>query len=302
MDATWYYSMDGKTREGPITQETLENMLIQGELPPEILVWSSSLSTWIRAQDVKELKIIQPPPLPGESPEIPSEPKVIDVSTSEIPARMEIRPQVMRNAILFTAGCLLFTIGGLWLIFSGNEAYLLPGLVGVAFFGGGWLLAFPNLIKRKVTMILTPEAIELTTPQGTAKIFWKDVESLGISEIESNKLAGIRLRSYDGYLTSMSPELAKYSNKNLPYLKLMARATSVLEVPEAVKLWSKLEGKEDISETLKSFGEVGTLAQALLWNRKTCNFDIVFSWNELDRSAEKFVVLLEQYRIAATHK
>lgn len=80
----------------------------------------------------------------------------------------EIRPRVMRNAILFTVGCLLFTIVGLWLIFSGNEEYLLPGIVAVAFFGGGWLLAFPNLIKRKVTMILTPEAIELSTPQGTA--------------------------------------------------------------------------------------------------------------------------------------
>jgi hypothetical protein len=93
----------------------------------------------------------------------------------------------------------------------------------------------------------------------------------------------------------MSPGLAEFLVETLPYLKLIARATSLLDAPTAVTLWSMLEGT-DTSEALESFGKVGNLAETLIWARKNYGYDLLLSWAELDRPAKKFVALLEEYR------
>lgn len=187
----------------------------------------------------------------------------------------------------------MFTLGGLWMIFSGEE--ILAGLLAVIFFGGGGLYAIPKLLGREVSMVLSAEGIEQRYPQGTAFIPWYDVENIGIVSMFSNKMVGIRLTSYNRYLNDMSPDLAAFFVKSLPYLKLLTRATSLLDTPTAVVLWSKLEGA-DVSEVLKSFGQVGNLAEALMWARKTYGYDLMFSWADLDRPPKEFVALLEEYR------
>lgn len=208
-------------------------------------------------------------------------------------SEFEVRPKARRNAILLAAGCGVFTIGGLWMIFSSEE--ILAGFVAVIFFGGMGLYSIPKILRRDVSMVLSSQGIEQRWPQGSAFIPWADVEKVGIVSMFSNKMVGIRLRSYDRYLNDMSPELAEFCVKNLPYLKLLARATSLLDAPAPIALWSKLEGT-DVSEALKGFGQVGNLAEALMWARANNGYDLTLSWAELDRSAEKFVALLEEYR------
>ncbi len=209
--------------------------------------------------------------------------------------QFEVRPKVRRNAILVALGCGLFTIIGLWMIFSGEE--ILAGFLGVIIFGGGGLYAIPKMLRRDVSMVLSFQGIQQRWPQGRAFVPWADVEQVGIVSIFSNKMVGIRLRSYDRYLNDMSPELAEFYVKSLPYLKLVSRATSLLEAPAAIALWSKLEGT-DMSEALKGFGNVGNLAEALMWARANFGYDLVLSWADLDRPAEKFIALLEEYRNA----
>ena len=51
-----------------------------------------------------------------------------------------------------------------------------------------------------------------------------------------------------------------------------------------------------LARSLKGFGSVGNLAEALMWARKNYGYDLVLSWAELDRSAEKFAAFLEGYR------
>lgn len=190
-------------------------------------------------------------------------------------------------------GCGAFTILGLMMIFSGEEIF--AGLLAVSFFSGGGLYAIPKMLQRKVTLVLTPAGIEFHYIQGTTFVPWTDVEKIGIVSVFSNKMVGIRLNSYDRFLNEMSPQLAEFITKRLPYLKLILRATSLLDVPLVITLWSRLEGI-DAMGSLRSFGKVGNLAEALLWARKHFGYDLTLAWAELDRPARKFGDMLEECR------
>jgi hypothetical protein len=190
--------------------------------------------------------------------------------------QFEVRPKMRRNAILVALGCGVSTIVGFLTIFSGKG--ILIGFLAVIFFGGGGLYAIPKMLRRDVSMVLSFQGLQLRWPQGQAFVPWADVEQVGIVSIASSKGVGIRLRSYDRYLNDMSPELAEFSVKRLPYLKLVSRAACLLGAP--------------------SFGNVGTLAEALMWSRANLGYDLVLPWADLDRPAEKFIDLLEGYRNA----
>jgi hypothetical protein len=112
-------------------------------------------------------------------------------------------------------------------------------------------------------------------------------------------MVGLRLKTYDRYINSLSPQLAECMTKSLSYLKFFAVSSSFLPVPKSMKLWSALKGQENPDEMLKSFGKIGTIVEAMLWNREKFGYDIFFGWTELDRSAAEFVQLLEQYHRAA---
>ena len=137
----------------------------------------------------------------------------------------------------------MFTVSGLWLIFnSGSTAEVGAGLLSVIFFGGGGLYAIPKIVRRKFTMILSADGIRQQYAQGTTFIPWADVEKIGLIKIFGNKLVGIRLRTYDQYLNNMSPELAEFTLKTLPYMRLMAKATTLLPTQSPLELWSAFEG------------------------------------------------------------
>jgi hypothetical protein len=193
---------------------------------------------------------------------------------------IEIRPKTVKNAILMGICCTLFSIAGLWMIFFNEEIFV--GLLVITFFGIGGLFAIPKILRRKVTMVLTPQGLEQHYAEGIAFIPWSDVEMVGIIPKFSIKMVGIRLRSYDRYINGMSPSLAKFITKNLPFLKLLTCAASLLDV--------------DDSRGLINFGKVGNLAEALLWTRQQFGYDLALSLTALDRSAPNFVSLLDEYR------
>lgn len=96
----------------------------------------------------------------------------------------------------------------------------------------------------------------------------------------------------------MSPEVAQLFAKSLAYMKVAARATSLLDTPTAAALWSKRDGT-DPSGTLASFSTVGNLAEGLVWARTNYGYELLLSWVDIDRPATKFVTLLEEYRSRA---
>ena len=200
--------------------------------------------------------------------------------------RLEVRPKA-RNVLFAGLLCAIFSAIGLWMVLSGEAVFV--GLLSVLFFGGGGLYAIPKQWRRKVSMVLTSDGIEQRYHRGTTFIPWQDVESVGVVAIFSNKMVGIRLQSYDHYLSSMSPDLAVFFLRSLPYMKLVTRATALVDVPGT--LWRKLQGRDAIT----SFGKVGDVAQALLWSRSNYGYDLLLSWVDIDRSASEFAALLEEY-------
>ncbi|MDA1045205.1 MAG: DUF4339 domain-containing protein, partial [Verrucomicrobia bacterium] len=64
----WYYAVDG-TKQGPVSHETLLNLLRQGTVTPDDYVWFEGMGdTWKRAGEVPELA----PGMPTGSPHIQS--------------------------------------------------------------------------------------------------------------------------------------------------------------------------------------------------------------------------------------
>ncbi|MBU6187648.1 MAG: DUF2982 domain-containing protein [Cyanobacteria bacterium REEB444] len=110
-------------------------------------------------------------------------------------------------------------------------------------------------------------------------------------------MVGLRLKTYDRYINNLSPQLAEFMTKSLPYLRFLA--VSTLPISTSMKVWSALEGHGNPAETLRSFGKIGTIVEAMLWNREEYGYDILFAWSDLDRSAADFVQLLDQYRRAS---
>jgi Protein of unknown function (DUF2982) len=209
--------------------------------------------------------------------------------------RLEIKPKTARNVTFLIIGDFLFTAMGFYMISTGETQNIASGLLCIVFFGGGGLIMIPKLLRRKVSMVLTREEMEQITPYGKAHIRWIDVEKLGVVSLFANKMVGIRLRSYDAYVQSMSPDMTEFLRKTLPYMKLLARGASMLSVPQVCKLWSRLEGSPDPREALKAFGKVGSYVQAMLWTREQYGYDVLIAWQDRDRSARALLDLLQAY-------
>ncbi len=211
-------------------------------------------------------------------------------------AKLEIKPKTGRNVLFLVIGCSAFTVGGFFLIGTGEAQNIAVGILCTVFFGCGGLITAPKLMRRKISMVLSEQGVEQITPHGSAFIRWADVEKLGTTSMFRSHFVGFRLKSYDRYVEAMSPELSAFMRKSMPYMKLIARAAALLPVPEAVALWSKLKGETDLQEALRAFGKTGSFVEALMWTRQQFGYDILVGWSDRDRSAPKFLELLEEYR------
>ena len=212
-----------------------------------------------------------------------------------LPNYFEVKPKTKQNAILLGLICSAFCVSGFFGILSGDIKQILAGFLGLIFFGGVGFFGVSQILKRPITMILDQEGLKQITPYGTSLICWQDIESIGIGRIYGNKMIGLRLRTYDNLIDSMSPELIDYSVK---VTKRAAFGASILCVPNAIKLWSTLENRPNTIEAQKSCEKVRKVVEVLLWNRKNFGYDICLAWSDIDRPASKFITLLEQFHNA----
>ncbi|PCJ52741.1 MAG: hypothetical protein COA70_11170, partial [Planctomycetota bacterium] len=60
MSEQWYYAL-GDEQQGPVSEEELRSMLLGGNLPVDIKVWSKGMSDWASAERVPELYSPAPP-------------------------------------------------------------------------------------------------------------------------------------------------------------------------------------------------------------------------------------------------
>lgn len=65
MSATWYYSVNGQ-QAGPVTQPELQQLIAQGMVKPQDLVWNQGMPNWIPAMQIPGL--VPAGPQPGGYP------------------------------------------------------------------------------------------------------------------------------------------------------------------------------------------------------------------------------------------
>ena len=207
----------------------------------------------------------------------------------------KVHPNSSKNTLVMGLISILLTIGGALLILSGGgEKDVITGVLFVLVFGSAIILSIRDLIMLRIAIVLTPEHLEYRCKNGTTYTPWSDIESVGVIKVMSRDHVGIRLKSYDYYLESMSPPVAHNIRKILPFRKLISGASLSLDRSSMATIWSKLEGK-DYAEVFIKYGKVGDLAKSMLWARHEFGYDIMFSWDEIDRSEKNFVKLLNNY-------
>lgn len=302
MSGKWFYSADGAQQTGPVAKEEIEQKLTRGELDASTLVWSETMADWRRAADVAELtweRPATPPPLPSTAPPpLPEKPEASPVSRAKLP-RIEIHPRRRRNAMLLVGGALFFGLGGLAMILEPEAETDQWWGAGLLVMAALCLFVATRLWRRKTSMVLTPERLDQITVYGAAAVPWADVEKIGALSYLGQKLIGVRLRTYDNYLTNVSPQMAGALAKMIPLTRVAATGVSLLPGSQLLTLWSRLDGVGDPAEALKDFGKVGDLAGWLMASRKMLGYDLTFAWADFDRPADELVRLLEEYRAAA---
>ena len=197
--------------------------------------------------------------------------------------RVEIRPNVARNVALVAAICLMFVVLGAWMAI-GQPAlkFRFVGVLAVVVFGY-YLTRIPAIARRKVTLVLTPDALEQVYPQGVATISWADVVDVGVTSAGRGRpMAGILLDTYDDYLGQMPPGLAAYLQRDARFMKPVAGVVAVIARGQARR-------------RLTDYSRTRGMASRLAWQREHFGYDVLLNWSELDRPAEDFVTLLHEH-------
>lgn len=215
---------------------------------------------------------------------------------------VEISPRSKSNGAVFVCACLVFVYASISLLLDGNISDRLVGSVGLVFFGAGGLIAVPKLLRRRNHLRLTPEGVEQITPHGVARIPWTDIEAIGTTTRFLQKLIGLRLSGYDHYLAEVSDEQAGKLANGLPLLKLVSRAMRAIKIPDAPGLWSRLSGEPSVSDALNASGQVGKLAEMLLWNRTFFEYEILLGWGDMDCPADELVRSLKAHHVHYTRQ
>jgi len=121
----WYYAVE-RQQHGPVPEEQLRDLLTQGAVAPDCLVWSDGMAEWQKASQIEALFAARPPPVPPPPP--PAAPLRRDPALLEGTEDFRIG-QVFRDTL--TA---LKTRLGTFLLIS-----LVPHLLSVVFLGlFGW--------------------------------------------------------------------------------------------------------------------------------------------------------------------
>lgn len=198
---------------------------------------------------------------------------------------------------LFAMGLLAALFGALGvviLVASPGWGPKIVGLVSVLFFGGGFAALTVKKLRDPIVLELSVDGMK---PQSGGFIPWEDFEAVGIGRIKGapggTKVIGIRLKSYEGYLASLTPEQIR-----------LARATAV-----AGKFTGSVLRRSAPGAALRrSNGGLQPLASLpqrdisgmLEWSRAVSGgWDLTFSPQLFRGSARSVVRRIEAYYLSA---
>ena len=115
----------------------------------------------------------------------------------------------LKKSVLLLLGCFAFVAIGIWIILNPNELaarhpavlVMLLGIVCIAFFGIGALMAIKALINKKPVLIIDKAGLTINPGQlGMAIIKWNDIIDFTDYKIGRQKFVMVQLNDNDKYI------------------------------------------------------------------------------------------------------
>ena len=118
------------------------------------------------------------------------------------------------KSILFLAGCLLFVVGGIFVIFYGKGSNsTVVGILSIVFFGTGFFVLLRQGLDRRPRIIIDEQGVTDRT-LGVGRIVWEDIEAVQLSSVFTNNFVVLKLKNNEKYLKNLSNISKKLTKVN----------------------------------------------------------------------------------------
>jgi hypothetical protein len=228
--------------------------------------------------------------------------QIAQASASPV-GHLEIRPRSRRNAVILGLLALAAAGGALSAQEGQSELEQIRNVLGLASAVVVMWLAW-RLWNRPVSVILHPDRIEYIQGVGRSFVPYADIESIGVKSVVGMKIVGLALKTSENYLSSMSDDLKRLNTAGLPFQRLTMPIFQKVyfSFPLAAAISKGVAaavGSADFVAIMEEAGHANTIEDNLRIFRKHMGFEVWFNSFDLDRKAEAFAALLEDYRRAA---
>lgn len=123
-----------------------------------------------------------------------------------------IRPNRL-NALLPTAGALLFVLAGIWMFRTAHgqsrhsPLFLqVVAILAIAFFGACALYGLAKLVGRPPELILDREGlVDRSSAAAAGRVAWREIQAIEILSVRSQKLLALRVTDPEKYLAQGGP-------------------------------------------------------------------------------------------------
>lgn len=212
---------------------------------------------------------------------------------------IEIRAQAKRGALASIAvGCSGLLVGALLLMWL-PELLRLVAIFAISVGLVGLLLGWFKLREPKHSLVLSKTHIIYYHRLGQWQTHWSNIARIDVPQIHIDleylplAVVGIRLRSYEPLLNSMSPRLM--NNMMLEQRSLLLQALKGQKEQNSEFDDHLLEADKFTSEDGKVYrGLQAMFANRMSKLRNSLGYDIFINAAELDRPPTEFVTLLRQ--------
>jgi len=118
------------------------------------------------------------------------------------------------KSILFLAGCLIFVIGGIFIIFYGKGSNSTPvGILSIVFFGFGFFVLLRQGLDRRPRIVIDEKGVTDRT-LGVGRIDWEDIETVQLTSVFTNNFVVLKLKNNEKYLQKLSNISKKLTKVN----------------------------------------------------------------------------------------
>jgi|GEM_PF-5382420 len=194
--------------------------------------------------------------------------------------------------LLAILAMVVFVILGVWMIIGDTSWFhKIVGVIAVVFFGGfGSVAMYSTLVKGKGYIIISPDALELSFPDcPTIPIKWDMIEGFGIYEISGQRFTTVKLKDYEDFMQTFTPDEIKKILTKFKALKIMGHASAVIGAVGPMPA-------NDISDVLPKSADLKKFSSFLAYSRRKFGGEFQIAWNMRDRKAMEFAEFLEEQR------